>query len=70
MEHLDSFFALKDVCVFHIPHKYSNEMAKKSEVVSYFFPLGTFMLLSAFVLVFKVFPFNICFQFNIFMNHE
>ena len=63
MEHLDCFSALKDMCVFHIPHKYSKEMAKKSEVVSYsFFPLGTFMLLSAFALVFKVFPFNICFH--------
>ena len=37
VEHLDCFSALKDVCVFHIPHKYSNEMAKKSEVVSYSF---------------------------------
>ena len=37
VEHLDSFSALKDVCVFHIPHKHSNEMAKKSEVVSYSF---------------------------------
>ena len=35
VEHLDCFSALKDLCVFHIPRKYSNEMAKKSEVVSY-----------------------------------
>ena len=39
VEHLDCFSALKDVCVFHIPHKYSNEMAKKSDVVSYSFSL-------------------------------
>ena len=38
VEHLDCFSALKDVCVFHIPHKYSNEMAKKSDV-SYSFSL-------------------------------
>ena len=37
VEHLDCFSALKDVCVFHIPHKYSNVMARKSEVVSYSF---------------------------------
>ena len=37
MDHLDCFSALKDVCVFNITDKYSNEMAKKSEVVSYSF---------------------------------
>ena len=37
VEHLDCFSALKDVCIFHIPHKYSDKMAKKSEVVSYTF---------------------------------
>ena len=55
MEHLDCFSALKDVCIFHIPHKYSSKMAKKSEVVSYtFFPLGSFLWVSAFVRVLKV----------------
>ena len=55
MEHLCCFSALKDVCIFHIPHKYSNKMVKESEVVSYsFFPLGSFMWVSAFVRVFKV----------------
>ena len=37
VEHLDCFSALKDVCIFHIPHKYSDKMAKKSEVVSFSF---------------------------------
>ena len=34
VEHLECFSFLKDVCIFHIPHKYSKEMAKKSETVS------------------------------------
>ena len=34
VEHLDSFKMFKDVCVYHIPHKYSREMAMKSETVS------------------------------------
>ena len=43
VEHLCCFSALKDVCIFHIPHKYSNKMAKESEVVSYsFFSFGFF----------------------------
>ena len=34
VEHLECFSFLKDVCIFHIPHKYSKEMARKSETVS------------------------------------
>ena len=34
VEHLDSFKMFKDVCVYHILHKYSGEMAMKSETVS------------------------------------
>jgi hypothetical protein len=34
VEHLECFSAFKDVCVSHIPHKYSKEMAGKSESVS------------------------------------
>lgn len=36
VEHLDCFSARKGVCVFHIiiPHKYSNKMAKKAQVIS------------------------------------
>ncbi|KAJ7389454.1 hypothetical protein OS493_031423 [Desmophyllum pertusum] len=36
VEHLDCFSFLKDVCIFHIPHKHSKEMAKKSETL----PMG------------------------------
>ena len=34
VEHLDCFQFLKDVCIFHIPHKHSKEMAKTSVTVS------------------------------------
>lgn len=34
VEHLQSFALFKEVCVKHIPHKYSKEMAGKSESVS------------------------------------
>ena len=34
VEHLECFSFLKEVCICHIPHKYSKEMAKKSETVS------------------------------------
>ena len=34
VEHLECFSFLNDVCIFHIPHKYSKEMANKSETVS------------------------------------
>lgn len=34
VEHLESFALFKEVCVQHIPHKYSKEMARKSESVS------------------------------------
>ena len=34
VEHLECFSFLRDVCIFHIPHKYSKEMTKKSETVS------------------------------------
>lgn len=37
VEHLDCFSSLKEVCIRHIPHKYSKEMAQKSECVSYNF---------------------------------
>ena len=36
VDHLKCFGMLKDVCVRHIPHKYSKEMASKSESVSTF----------------------------------
>ena len=36
VDHLECFEMLKDVCVRHIPYKYSKEMAKKSESVSTF----------------------------------
>lgn len=36
VDHLKCFGMLKDVCVRHIPHKYSKEMATKSESVSTF----------------------------------
>jgi hypothetical protein len=34
VEHFDFFKSFKDVCVQHIPHKYSKELSKKSESVS------------------------------------
>lgn len=34
VEHLESFSFLKEVCIRHIPHKYSKEMAQKSVCVS------------------------------------
>ena len=34
VQHLECFAEFKDVCVSHIPHKYSKELAKKSESVS------------------------------------
>ncbi len=34
VEHLECFSVFKDVCVDHIPHKYSKELAAKSESVS------------------------------------
>lgn len=34
VENLQCFSFLKNVCIYHIPHKYSKEMAKKSETVS------------------------------------
>ena len=63
VEHLDCFSALKDVCVFHIPHKYSNEMAKKSDVVSYSFSLWVLSCCFLLLYWFSKIPFNICFQF-------
>ena len=63
VEHLRCFSFLKDVCVSHISHKYSKEMAKKSEVVSYTFPF-TFcivMFCFAFIRVMSKVPLSICF---------
>lgn len=34
VQHLECFAVFKDVCIRHIPHKYSKELAKKSESVS------------------------------------
>ena len=34
VEHLECFKVFKDVCVSHIPHKYSKELAVKSQSVS------------------------------------
>ena len=34
VQHLDCFVVFKDVCIGHIPHIYSKELAKKAESVS------------------------------------
>ena len=65
VEHLDCFSALKDVCVFHIPHKYSNEMAKKSDV-SYSFSL--WVLSCCFLLLYWFSKFSPLI--SAFMHHE
>ena len=39
VDHVECFQVLRDVCVRHIPHKYSKEMAQKSKSVSTFFIL-------------------------------
>ena len=35
LDYFDSFSVFKDVCVHHIPHRYSQEMSVKSRKVKY-----------------------------------
>ena len=57
VEHLDCFSALKDVCgCVPYSHKYSNEMAKKSEVVSYICFLWVLFVGLCFCKGFQSFP--------------